>query len=386
MRALRSVFRRKVRAFLTIFGIAIGVFALIVMGAMAEKLTLLVDGGTEYYVDKVLVSESDLISLAPSPMSADKVKEIEKVKGVAKAQAELQLMLDEDMGAVQMGPPASIVGTDLRGQKYETFAVTFAGGRDLKKSDRKKVVVGSDLVKKLDAKIGKNVKIRGKKFEVVGILEKTLTVPDTTVIMPLYDAQRLHYKELPEMIRNEVDVDDLSTGIMAFVKDGFNPDKVAKTIEKEVKGVKGFGPKAFNDQIGSAVAIFTSIIFLIGMISLLVGGLSVINTMTMSISERTREIGIRKAIGASSWEIVRQFLVESGIIGLIGGLIGLGLGWVFTALANSAGNESGTALFLVTSRLAIGSVSFALLLGIIGGFFPSWRAARMDPVAALRYE
>ncbi len=386
MRALRSVFRRKLRAFLTIFGIAIGVFALIVMGAMAEKLTLLVDGGAEYYKDKVIVSESDLVSLSPSPMSIDRISEVEAVKGVAKAQGELQMRLDDEMGAVQMGPPASIVGTDLRGQGFESFKVTFAEGRDLKKSDRKKVVVGSDLVNKLDAEVGKDIKIRGQSFEVIGILEKTLTGPDTIVVMSLYDAQRLHLKDLPPMIRDKVDVDKLATSIVAYMKPGYDPDKVAKVIEREVENANGFGPKAFNDQIGNAVSIFTSIIFLIGMISLLVGGLSVINTMTMSISERTREIGIRKAIGASSGAIVRQFLAESGAIGLIGGLIGLGLGWGFAAAANSAGNESGTALFLVTSRLAIGSVAFALLLGVIGGLFPSWRAARMDPVAALRYE
>ncbi len=386
MRTLRSIFRRKVRASLTILGIVIGVFALIAMGAMAEKLTLLVDGGTEYYKDKVLVSESNLVSLAPSPMSLEKISEIEAVEGVAKAQAELQMPLDEEMGAVQMGPPASIVGTDLRGQDFESFEVTFAEGRDLRKSDRKKVVVGSDLVNKLGAEVGKNVKIRGKSFEVVGILEKTLTAPDTTVLMPLYDAQRLHYKDLPQMIRDEVDLDDLVTGIMAFMKTDYDPDKVAKTIEKEVENVKGFGPKAFNDQIGNAVGIFTSIIFLIGLIALLVGGLSVVNTMSMSIAERTREIGIRKAIGASEGAIVRQFLAESALIGLIGGVIGLGLGWGFISAANAAGNASGTALFLLTPRLAIGAVSFALILGIIGGFFPSWRAARLNPVSALRYE
>ncbi len=374
------------RAFLTIFGIAIGVFALIAMGAIAEKLTLLVDGGTKYYKDKVIVSKSDLISLEPNPMSAKIITEVEAVKGVEKAQAELQMTLDEDIGAVQMGPPASIVGTDLRGQDYDSFKITFSEGRDLRKSDINKVVVGSDLVKKLGAKVGKNVKLRGKSFEVIGIMEKTLTIPDTTVLMTLSDAQRLHYKDLPQMVKDQIDISDLVTGITAFIKDDYDPNKVAKEIKKEMPDVKAFGPKAFNDQIGNAVGIFTAIIFLIGMISLLVGGLSVINTMTMSISERTREIGIRKAIGASSRQILSQFLIESGIIGLIGGMIGLGLGWGFTTVANSVGNESGTTLFLLTLRLAIGAVIFAVLLGIIGGLFPSWRAARMNPVEALRYE
>ncbi len=387
MKTLRSIFRRKVRASLTILGIIIGVFALIAMGAMAEKLTILVDGGSEYYKDKAIVAEGNILtSISSEPMSIDRLKEIEEVDGVTVAQAEIGLLLDEEMGAISMGPPAQISGTDLRGKEHESFKVTFADGRDLKLGERNKVVVGADLVTRLDAEVGKNITIRDKKFEVVGIMEKTLTAPDTAVVISLYDAQRLYHKSLPNMIRDQLDPDDLATSITAFVGDGYDPDKVAKTIEKEVKGLTAFGPKAFKEQIGNAVGVFTSIITLIGLIALLVGGLSVVNTMSMSIAERTREIGIRKAIGASEGAIIRQFLAESALIGLIGGLIGLGLGWGFTSLANAAGNASGTALFLVTPRLAIGAVSFALILGVIGGFFPSWRAARLNPVSALRYE
>lgn len=387
MRTLRSIFRRKVRATLTILGIVIGVFALIAMGAMSEKLTLLVDGGSEYYKDKAIVAEGNILtSLSNEPMSVARRGEIQDVEGVAAAQAEIGLTLDEEIGAVSMGPPAQISGSDLRGQGHESFKVTFADGRDLKPGDRNKVVVGADLVERLNAKVGKNITIRDKKFEVVGIMEKTLTAPDTAVMISLYDAQRLYHKSLPNMVRDQLDPDDLATSITAFVEDGYDPDEVAKTIEKDVKGLVAFGPKAFDEQIGNAIGVFTSIITLIGLIALLVGGLSVVNTMSMSIAERTREIGIRKAIGASEGAIVRQFLAESALIGLIGGLIGLGLGWGFTSVANAAGNASGTALFLVTPRLAIGAVSFALILGVIGGFFPAWRAARLNPVSALRYE
>jgi len=118
----------------------------------------------------------------------------------------------------------------------------------------------------------------------------------------------------------------------------------------------------------------------------LVGGLSVVNTMTMSVFERTREIGIRKAVGASHGQIVRQFLGESAVIGALGGVGGLVLGWLFTVAANAAGNESGTAIFLLTARLALGSVFFALFLGVMSGLYPSWHAARLKPVAALRFE
>ena len=110
------------------------------------------------------------------------------------------------------------------------------------------------------------------------------------------------------------------------------------------------------------------------------------NTMTMSVSERTREIGVRKSIGASDGAIMRQFVAEAAVIGLVGGLSGLVLGWGFTLLGNVASEASGSALFLLTGRLAVGSVAFAVSLGVVSGLYPAWHAARLNPVQALRYE
>ena len=146
------------------------------------------------------------------------------------------------------------------------------------------------------------------------------------------------------------------------------------------------GPSAFQEQIASSTEILNAILYGVAIISLIVGGLSVINTMTMSVSERTREIGVRKAIGASDGQIVRQFLSEAAVIGLIGGLTGLILGWIAVTFANMALESSNLDLFLVTPRLAIGSVAFAVVLGLVSGLYPSLHAARMEPVAALRYE
>ena len=151
-------------------------------------------------------------------------------------------------------------------------------------------------------------------------------------------------------------------------------------------GVKATGPKAFIDMFKSMTKIFNGIIFGVALISLFVGGLSVVNTMTMSVYERTREIGIRKAIGASHRQIVGQFLSESALIGFLGGATGLLLGWVATLVVNALMASSGTVIFLVTPRLAIGSLLFAVVLGVGSGFYPSLHAARLKPVMALRYE
>jgi putative ABC transport system permease protein len=228
--------------------------------------------------------------------------------------------------------------------------------------------------------------VRGEQFKVVGIMEPTLTIPDSSVYMSLSDARRLYLQDFPEAARAAIAAIEPVVDFVVYPTPGTDPEELATRINEAVPGVKASGPSVFKDQITSMTRIFNYILYGVALIALVVGALSVINTMTMSVSERTREIGMRKAIGASDGQIVRQFLGESGIIGLIGGVTGLFLGWVAAVLANKALENSGMSLFLVTPRLAIGSVVFAIFLGIVAGFMPSLHAARMKPVDALRYE
>ncbi len=387
MRILRNIFRRRLRAFLTIFGITIGVFALVVMGSMAEKINLLIDGGTRYYSDKVIIADGSTSAggFSSTPISVGRISEIENVPGVARASASVYMLLKKD-GGMSMGVPQGIIGDDMRNKGYESFKLTMASGRDLTTDDRGKAVVGSDVAKALNAKVGRTVELRGKTFEVVGIYNKTLTAPDNTVVISMRDVQDLMFAQLPAMIQQQIQPEQMATSITAYPEPGVDPDQLASTIQDTVPGVTATGPKAFTDQFKSATKIFNSIIFGVALISLLVGGLSVVNTMTMSVYERTREIGIRKAIGASHRQIVGQFLVESALIGFLGGATGLALGWITTLVVNAAMSSSGTILFLVTPRLALGSLVFAVVLGVGSGFYPSLHAARLKPVLALRYE
>ena len=157
-------------------------------------------------------------------------------------------------------------------------------------------------------------------------------------------------------------------------------------IEADVPGVSTMTGKDFDQQIGSATSILNSILVGIALISLLVGGLSVVNTMAMSIAERTREIGIKRAIGGSRSRIVRELVIEAALIGFIGGAVGLILGAIVVLAVNEAGRSSGTILFDLTAGTAITAVAFSTVLGAIAGFVPALHAARLDPVRALRYE
>jgi putative ABC transport system permease protein len=385
MSIIRNVFRRRLRAFLTIFGITIGVFALVVMGSVAEKMNLLVDGGTRYFSDKVTVSDASGTMWGSAPMSIDKIADLEAVDGVAAAKATVGMMLKDDQG-MSMGMPQSINGGDLTARQFESFKLHMAKGRDLQEGDRGKVAVGSDVAKSLGAIVGQNVTIRGKSFEVIGIYEKTLTAPDSAVAMSLPDAQQLLYAQLPKVVQQQMRPEQLATGVTVYPKAGVEPNELAAVIEKQVPGVKAYGPKIFKEQVSNATKIFNALIFGVALISLLVGGLSVVNTMTMSVLERTREIGIRKSIGASNRQIVAHFLNESAVIGFLGGATGLLLGWIVTVVVNALMGKSGTVIFLLTGRLAIGALLFAIVLGVGSGFYPSLRAARLKPVVALRYQ
>jgi putative ABC transport system permease protein len=142
------------------------------------------------------------------------------------------------------------------------------------------------------------------------------------------------------------------------------------------------------DQIRQSLVVFNVIMLGGAIIAAIVGGLAVINTMVMSVNERTREIGLKKAIGASDGDIVKEFLTEAALIGLIGGLAGLALGTGFANLLNTATAASlgGTEIFDVTPRLALVAVGFATILGTGAGLYPAWNAARLNPVEALREE
>ncbi|HET6350516.1 MAG TPA: FtsX-like permease family protein [Coriobacteriia bacterium] len=386
MRIIRNIFRRRLRAFLTIFGISIGVFSLVVMGALAEKLTLLVDGGMKYYAGKVVVSSSTGISgLLGEPLKASMLRTIEHTEGVERASAGVATTLDS-LGGVNFGSPPTIQAEDGRGRGYETFQIDYAEGRELKQSDIGKVVVGSDLVTRFNAHVGGHIEVKDKRYEVVGIMAKTLTAPDNTITMTLHDAREIVYDELPDSQKAGVQKDGIVSSFAVYLEPGVRPEVVARRIERELDDVDAMTPVEFERSIKQPLQIFTSIIYAVALISLLVGGLSVVNTMTMSVSERTREIGVRKAIGASNLQIMGQFIAESAVIGLIGGVAGMLLGLLVTGAGNAAGAMSGNALFLVSTRLLIGSLVFAVGLGTFSGLYPAWHAANLNPVEALRYE
>jgi len=386
MELARNLARRKLRTGLTITGITVGIWALVVFGALATKIDTIVSGAHDYFGNRVIVSSASGGG-GMFPLSSSLIARARRVAGVDIAYGEINTMVDHE--AKQVGLPDEIVGlvagTD---EGRDRFPYRYAAGRPLTAADEGTwvAVLGADLARKHASTIGSTVRLRDTDFTVVGILEPTLTLPDSQAFMPLAAAQELYVKDLPVDIAEKTVAADTITHIVVYPKAGADVEQLASQLEAALPNVTTLTAGEFDETIGSTANLLSGIIVGVGFISLIVGGLSVVNTMAMSVNERTREIGIKRAIGGTRRRIVLELVAEAGLIGFIGGAIGLALGALVVNLGNDAGRESGTVLFSLTAATALSSIVFATVLGMVAGIVPANHAARLDPVQALRHE
>jgi putative ABC transport system permease protein len=255
---------------------------------------------------------------------------------------------------------------------------------------RKRVIVlGSAVPKELktsaQAILNKEILIAGTSYKVIGVLKEEGSTgwqnPDEELYIPLLTgAQRLFGTE---------NLDSLSVGIS---KDT-NVDEVMMTIERILRAQHDIGPgedndfrisdySQFSDLRRQATGIFTALIAGIAGISLIVGGIGVMNIMLVSVTERTREIGLRKALGATHKAIMLQFIVEAILLCLIGGCIGVFLGTSILYLFASLNDWP----FAMPFTAIIGSITFSAMVGLFFGIWPARKAAKLDPAISLRYE
>jgi putative ABC transport system permease protein len=396
---LRNLSRRKLRNGLTILGIVIGVLALTTMGSLAEKSNSLIDGGVRFYRDHVSVGAASNGGFG-GILTIDKAKDIQNVAGVAAACATTggAVKTDLDLSAISFGPGDQLIAEQPGCSQYSTFKLTYISGHAVDEAGTGQVVFGSDIAKEFKKKVGDSIQLPvppkkfnpdyvGHTFNVVGILDKTGTAPDSFAIVSFKDGQTLFGDALPAALKGHVDPTTIATGIDVYAKPGTDLDKLANTINDQVAGVKAIPPSQLVNAFKAASVILTAITTGSALLALVIGGLSVINTMLMAVTERVREIGLKKAVGARTGHVMREFVSEASVIGAIGGLVGLGLGWAVTTLINLAlvsGNQA--ELFELSLRLVILSLAFAVGLGALAGVIPALRAAQLDPVTALRHQ
>jgi len=420
----RNMWRRKFRTFLTIFGIVIGIFAFTVMGSMALKLNKMIDGGKRFITGQITISPrgADYMSGTTGMLPVDLLNKIKNIDGVKAVEGGVSLSLDEpdpdNPTIVSFGPPKTIVSFDpdsnFKNKNWETLDMREGVMVNSESADNE-ISIGVNVSLEKGWKVNDEVEIRGKKFKIVGILEKTMTGPDEYVFMNIGKARELFVENnpflkslkdkseeaskiserelsmLPQATRNQIleaktfKLEDVPTSAAISWKDGEDPEKVVERIKEQFKNeVVVLSPKKMGEEIDKASATMNAVILGSALLALIVGLFSIINTMVMSISERTKEIGIKKAIGASPRSIAWEYTLEAGVIGLLGGVIGLGLGSLTAILINKKMASSGAEIFLLETNFMIGVIIFSFVIGIIAGIIPAVRAAKLKVVEAIR--
>lgn len=388
MEILHNLWQRRGRVSLTLLGIVIGVFALVVMGAMAERVNIMLTGATRFLADRIVIGERGGGGLFGSgTLPAGLAGDIRQVPGVALVESAVALMLKDDQN-FSFGMPDILEGVNV--EEVARLSTKAAGPSDFKfaqggwwqPQEHLKAVVGADIAREYGLRPGSALESRGKTFTVVGILQRMMTGPDKMAFVPIADARAILRDSHP--VFRALDVDSLVGSLYAIPALGHNPDQVAQAIQERLPANKVYSPSEARKQIAGFSAVFNLVILGSTMVALLVGGLSIMNTMVVSVSERVREIGLKKALGAGDNDILKEFLLESLVIGLVGGLMGLLAGGILVVSVNHFTAPGGTTIFTVTPRLALGSLGFSALLGVGAGMVPALRAARLDPIEALR--
>ncbi len=378
---LRNMWRRKARTLLTIIGIMVGIFAFTVLSGLSARLNQQLGGAKRFYTNHITVvpAGGNLFGAMGKYLPLSKVAEIDAIPGVRGAIASIGLPFDES-SANGFGVPELVIGVQLSDGGPEILDFNALGsGRLLQNGDSGKVLLGLNLANKLGAGTGDMVQIRRTGFQVVGVYKATLTAPDSFAFVSYDDALNLFRAANPYF-----QVSDIAGTIDVLPASGTNADQLSATIQNQVADVTSISPNEAIKQISQFSLIFNAILIGISLVALLVGGLAIINTMIMSVSERTREIGLKKALGAETRSVLGEYLAESAIIGLAGGLIGMGLGVALIAILNTVIKTNGANVFAISASVIFTPVIFATVLGTLAGIFPALRAARLKPVEALK--
>ncbi|MCK4808771.1 MAG: ABC transporter permease [Candidatus Aenigmarchaeota archaeon] len=397
--AFKNLKHRRVRTWLTMIGIVIGIAAVVSIISLGQGLENMIIGQFEDMgADKITIMPGSSIfsaGMATIPLTQKDYDVIKRTRGIADVAGMVYSSTrveykDESEYTFIIGLPLD-PGSKRIFDSMQNFKLDY--GRDLKDGDGNVIVVGSSVAK--DDKIfergvalGSKITINGVDFKVIGVL-KTLgnEQDDRSVYINI------------ERARDIFDNNDEYDMLFAQAKQGFDVSEVAEDLEKALRKSRDLkeGEEDFNvqttEQLQESFGTIFSIVqwFLIGVagISIVVGGIGIMNTMYTSVLERTYDIGIMKAIGAKNSDILILFVIEAGTLGAVGGIIGVIVGGGLAKIIEIAA-QSVLAMDLLKAYLSIelmaGAVLFSFIVGMASGAFPAKQAASMKPVDALRYE
>ena len=391
--SIKNLKSQGIRTYLTILGVIVGIASIVAFMSVGKGLELAVANEFQKIgSDKIFLvpGSPNTLGFTGGAMASERFSErdlreiktiscVENVVGYYSTAAEAEFS-GEKQTLILYGIP---LGSSLELVK-SMKAYEIVDGRDFRQGDRGVAIVGNKVAndvfrKKIRARA--KIWLGGRPFKVIGVMGKTGGPDDYAVSIPLDDAKDFGFSSNYNFI-------------VVDVKDNCNVDSTRDKIVDRLKRVRGkedFKAQTSDNILSafqSVLSIVQAIFVGVAGISLFVGGIGIMNTMLMAIMERTREIGIMKAVGATDKRIMAIFLAESATIGLAGGALGTLLGMLISFSASAAINMASSVSFqTVVPWAGIGiSLVFSMAVGILSGLYPAMKAAKMNPVDALRWE
>jgi putative ABC transport system permease protein len=393
--AMREIRRNVLRSFLTILGVVIGVAAVIIMVTLGGGATQAVATQIESMGSNLLVIRMGQ-RMGPGQSSSAPPFELEDVAALARDIPTIRSVAPSANDSVTAVTGNNSWSTTLSGTDNRFFEVrnwTLEQGRPFNEGELRAgqavCVIGATTRKELFGQkdpIGEKLRLKKLACEVIGLLTAKGQSgmgrdQDDLILMPLRTFQR--------RIAGNQDV----TLIQVSVKDGESTERAKADIERLLRERRRIGPgaqdnfdvrdmKEIASMLTSTTEILTTLLSAVAAVSLLVGGIGIMNIMLVSVTERTREIGIRLAIGALEREVLMQFLVEAVVLSSLGGVLG-----ILLALGASVALADVLKVpFILNGGIVVTAFLFSAAVGVIFGYFPARRAARLDPIEALRRE
>jgi len=400
--AFDAVRANKLRSGLTLLSIAIGIFAIIGAGTAVTSLNNSVNGelaslGQNTFQIRrrpsIIMSNREwqkYRSRKPIDfaMARDFKRQMESAEAISINDSENNLIVKANN--LSTDPTVNIEGIDEG--YFVCNNVTIDEGREFTAEDislnRNVIIIGRDVAERLfpfGSPLGQQVTVKGHRFTVIGLQKKRGSILGESLDDVVYVPISIYQKYFAEFVSLTIFVKSSSKEALGFTTD--EAIGVMRTLRNVKPGDDNNFEIETNESLATSFAGFTSYLtmfgFASGAIALIAAGVGIMNIMLVSVKERTREIGVRKAIGAKRWNIMSQFVIEAITLCQIGGIFGIILGLIGgLALGSALGFSSAS----VPTEWVIGSVVICTLLGILFGSYPAWKAASLDPIEALRYE
>jgi ABC-type antimicrobial peptide transport system permease subunit len=368
---IKNLLRRKIRTLLTILGIAIGVAAIVGLGALTNSL----QAG---YGSMLQGSKADLVLSQPNAMdisysSVD--EEIGKQLVAAPEVSEVSAML-QGFTAAEDQPFFFIFGYPDHSFIMPRFKIKTGAGLDSHEAvtaHGKPVLLGSAAAEILDKSVGDTLRLTGSIYRIIGIYETGDAFEDSGAVMSLKDAQELLGRQRQVSL------------YYIRLKEPAMRERFLARVERQWPDFSVSGIKEFSEE-QSMTDMMSGFVWAIGGLAIVIGGVGMMNSQLMAIMERTREIGVLRAVGWSSKRVLWMILMESILVCLLGGLFGISIAYLLISDLSRTSVVMGLSTRNVTQDLLVQAMIVVLILGLVGGLYPAWRASRLQPVEALRYE